>query len=93
MQKLKDFRAGKPEGQGPEQSSATSAERAAARKAARRLPVRSTDPNSPLIKSPFAPRTAQTPANLMKASLVNNAIFHSQYDATLVEPDNIAVSN
>jgi len=41
--------------------------------------------NSPFMKT-------STPANYMKASLVNNSLFHSQFDATLVDDTNMAVA-
>lgn len=42
------------------------------------------------INSPFM--KTSTPANYMKASLVNNSIFHAQFDATLVDDTNMAVA-
>lgn len=41
-------------------------------------------------KSPFLKK--QNLADYMKASLVNNAIFHSEYDATLQEKENLEMA-
>ena len=42
------------------------------------------------MKSPFMKKC--TPANYMKACLVNNNVFHSKFDATLADDSNMKVA-
>ena len=52
---------------------------------ARRLRVCSLDRENLPRRSPFV--VNQTPKDFMKARLVNNAVFHADFDATLMEKD------
>ena len=56
----------------------------------RKVRVSSLDNEKLGKKSPFVKN--QNLADYMKASLVNNAIFHTDFDATLVDKENLEMA-
>ena len=83
---LRNFQIGKAEGYGKNGGRPTP-EQIQAMIKAKNVRVSSLDNEKLSRKSPFIKN--QKLADYMKASLVNNAIFHSEFDPTLVEKDNM----
>ena len=83
---LRNFQKGKPEGYGKNGGRPTQEQIQALIKS-RGVRISSVDNDKLGMKSPFM-KKPNLP-DYMKANLVNNAIFHSQFDATIVEKDNL----
>ena len=86
---LRNFRQGKPEGYGNNGGRPTQEQIQALIKS-RGVRISSVDSAKMGKKSPFIKNPNL--ADYMKANLVHNAIFHSDFDATMVEKDNLEMA-
>lgn len=83
---LRNFQKGKPEGYGKNGGRPTQEQIQALFKS-RGVRISSVNHETQGMKSPFMKKPNLK--DYMKASLVNNAIFHSQFDPTIMDKDNL----